>query len=265
MSISASVTKLIMKRRGFLLSGGMLPLMGTAAVTTKAHIFELRLFRLRHTRDNMVQRTSSLLEAFVQAATRHGAEAPGVFSPVLGGEAPALYLLTGYDSLARFEQTQHKLAEDAAWSKALQGFAAGSLGYIRSESWLLRAFPSFPGIELLPDDKAPHLFELRTYASDNPLTLRRKIQMFEQGEIALFRKVGMKPVFFAETIAGSNQPNLTYLLAYDDWAQREQVWSAFINHPEWQKMKAQPGWSDAEIVSNISSVLLRPLPFSRIR
>jgi len=55
------------------------------------------------------------------------------------------------------------------------------------------------------------------------------------------------------------------MLSFDSMAARDKLWSAFGNDPEWQKLRAQPGLSDAEIVSNISNTILRPLAFSPIR
>jgi hypothetical protein len=72
-------------------------------------------------------------------------------------------------------------------------------------------------------------------------------------------------VLFGKTIAGRNMPSLTYMLGYDDLAARDKLWKAFSSDPEWQKLRSTPGLSDAEIVSNISNTLLRPLPFSMIR
>ena len=89
--------------------------------------------------------------------------------------------------------------------------------------------------------------------------------MFNNGEIAIFRKTGLAPVFFGTTMIGQHQPSLTYMLCYDDLATRERNWKTFVNSPEWTKLKATPGLSDAEIVSNISNILLSPLPFSPIR
>jgi hypothetical protein len=89
--------------------------------------------------------------------------------------------------------------------------------------------------------------------------------MFDDGEIAIFRRLGLTPVFFGQTLIGANMPNLTYMLAFDNLAAREKAWQAFAQDPEWQKLRAQPGLSDAEIVSNISNSILRPLPGSDIR
>jgi hypothetical protein len=124
-----------------------------------------------------------------------------------------------------------------------------------------------PSIEVpkpRPEGKT-RIFEIRTYESNNAKTLARKIRMFDEGEIDLFRKAGMVPVFFGETIVGRNMPNLTYMVGYDDLADREKTWSTFVSHPEWKKMLAQPGVSDAEIVSNISNSIVRPATSSAIR
>jgi hypothetical protein len=89
--------------------------------------------------------------------------------------------------------------------------------------------------------------------------------MFDDAEIKIFRRCGMLPVFFGETLIGRNLPNLTYMLAYDDLAARDKVWKMFGADPEWQKLRSTPGLTDPEIVSNISNAILRPLPFSPIR
>jgi hypothetical protein len=124
-----------------------------------------------------------------------------------------------------------------------------------------------PAIDVPPSDtqRAARIFELRTYESVNEKASRRKIKMFEDGEMAIFRRLGMRPVFFGQTIIGPNLPSLSYMLSFDDLAARERLWRAFGADPEWQKLRAQPGLSDAEIVSNISNTILRPLAFSPIR
>jgi len=55
------------------------------------------------------------------------------------------------------------------------------------------------------------------------------------------------------------------MLAYDDLAARDRVWKAFGSDPTWAKLRSQPGFSDADIVSNISNTLLQPSDFSDIR
>ena len=59
-------------------------------------------------------------------------------------------------------------------------------------------------------------------------------------------------------------PNITYMLVHEDMAGREKSWNDFRNDPEWKKVSATPGYSDAEIVSNITTVFLRPAAYSQI-
>jgi len=132
---------------------------------------------------------------------------------------------------------------------------------------LLRSFDGMPAV-VVPDaseKRLPRIFELRTYESQSFVTLMRKIGMFNSGEMGIFQRLGMRPVFFGETIIGPRQPNLMYMLSYDDLAARDRLWHDFATDPEWRKLSARLELKDSEIVANISNVILRPLTFSAIR
>jgi hypothetical protein len=235
---------------------------------TKQSIIELVYLRMRNTQDAMTQRTNDFLsKALLPALQKAGGGPIGAFGSVIGEGSPFTLVVIQFPDAAAWESADRKLGEDEDLAKAAEMYYRGPLQYIRVETTLLRGFSTMPAIEVPPvrSDKKTRVFELRTYESNNHWTLARKIRMFNEGEIALFRKLNMMPVFFGEAIAGRNLPNLTYMLAYDDLAAREKAWSTFVSHPEWEKMKSQPGVSDAEIVSNISNSILRPLPFSAIR
>lgn len=237
----------------------------------KPSIYELRVVHLRNSPDNQRQRMLDLMEhGTLPTLKKYGVKSAGFFASSIAPGGPYVVALVEYPSLAAFEEIRAKVNADEAYAKQIAAFnAQPGLSYQRIDSSLLRAFPGMPGIEVpTPQDaKRPgRVFELRTYESNNSSTLRKKIEMFEKGgEAAIFRKLGMQPVFFAETIVGANMPNLTYMLAYDDLAARERMWKAFGSDPEWQKLRATPGLSDAEIVSNISTTILSPLAFSPIR
>jgi hypothetical protein len=84
-------------------------------------------------------------------------------------------------------------------------------------------------------------------------------------EMGIFRRLGMTPVLFGQTIVGRNLPSQAYMLTFDDLASHEKLWRNFGGDPEWQKLRARAGLSDAENVSNITNAVLSPLPFSPIR
>jgi len=240
-----------------------------AAAESKRAIIEIRHYWLRNSPDQQMQRMTEILgNAWLPAAKRAGAGPVGAFASVVAPSGPFLMLVTSYPSMPAMEATWEKMLADKQFRGSLDAwYAKPALGYMRYESALLRGFETVPQIEVPPaaKDRSSRVFELRIYESNNGDTLRRKIKMFDSGEIGIFRRLGMLPVFFGETLVGRNQPNLTYMLAFDDLAHRERAWKAFVYDAEWQKMRAQPGLSDAEVVSNISNMILRPLPFSEIR
>lgn len=242
---------------------------GLEGAAPKGAILELRTYRLRNSSGNQVTRISDFIEKHaIPAGKRAGGAVAGVFANLIAPNGPFVLLINSYPSLAAMEAIQVKLSQDAEFSKALDAYyKQPGLVYQRVEVSLLRAFDAMPQVEYptIEAGKAPRIFELRTYESDTPATLRRKVKMFEDSEAAIFRRLGMKVVFFGTAITGNNLPQLTYMLGYDDLAHRDKVWKAFGADPEWQKLRVQPGLTDPEIVSNISSILLRPLPFSPIR
>lgn len=223
---------------------------------------------LRARRDLDVDRLRAFLEgALVPAYNRAGVRPIGVFQVTIGPENPSLLLVAPYPTMAAFEAARARLAADAIWTRAVAAFdAKWELAYDRGELSLLRSFQSFPGIEIPPSEPAgTRLFELRVYESRNVTAHARKVAMFDGGEIAIFRRVGIQPVFFGSTVFGSRLPNLAYMVYYPAWAARAEAWSRFAADPEWKRLSTAPGGADRELVSRISNELLTALPFSQIR
>ena len=54
------------------------------------------------------------------------------------------------------------------------------------------------------------------------------------------------------------------MLVHENMAGREKSWDAFRTDPEWKKVSSTPGFSDADIVTNITTVYLRPAAYSQI-
>ncbi|MCA9419313.1 MAG: NIPSNAP family protein, partial [Candidatus Omnitrophica bacterium] len=92
---------------------------------------------------------------------------------------------------------------------------------------------------------------------------QKKIHMFnEGGEIDLFRRVGLAPVFFGEALVGSLLPHLTYMVTFEDMEAHDKNWKAFIDSPEWKELKENPYYKDT--VSNITKIFLRAADCSDI-
>ena len=185
-----------------------------AAAAGKRAFFAMRYYRMRS--GPQVERTTRYLQhGWLPAAQRAGIGPLGFFNSLIGPGSPFILSLASYPSLAAIEAGRDKLAADKEFQAALDEYNSTSeLSYIRMESSLVYAFPSMPAIEMPPagENRAAHIFELRTYESPNEKASDRKVKMFDDAEIAIFRRSGMLPVFFDRFMIG-DQPAEPHLHA----------------------------------------------------
>ncbi|MHB8901175.1 MAG: NIPSNAP family protein, partial [Thermoguttaceae bacterium] len=159
-----------------------------------------------------------------------------------------------------------QLAEDAAWdsatAQAILMPPKEDPSFDRFESSLLLAFEGHPRLEV-PSKKETRVVQLRIYESHSFERHVKKVAMFnEGGEIGIFQKSGMTAVFFGQSLVGTLQPNLTYMLQFDDPAAMEAAWNTFRAHPDWKVLSQDPQYKDT--VSRITNLVMRPLAASQI-
>jgi hypothetical protein len=216
------------------------------------------------------RRLAEYLEtAYIPALNRIGHRPIGVFEVATGLPTPTVFVLTPA-TVRNLPAIETELERDEQFLRAAVPYfeaPATDPVYVRQEVVLLAAFPKVPHVEVpaATATKGTRLFELRTYESPGERAHRAKVRMFsEMGEIDIFRRVGLTPVFFSRTLAGPRMPSLVYMLVHENMAARDKSWDAFRNDPDWKKLSATPGYTDPEIVSNITTVLLRPAGYSQI-
>ncbi|MBY0527101.1 MAG: NIPSNAP family protein [Gemmataceae bacterium] len=227
-------------------------------------VFELRTYSLKAAKQPVLE--GYLSKAFMPALKRFGIGPVGVFVEKGKEDTNHVYVLIVYPSAEPVATLSTRLAADEEYQKAAKDYLAAPATdpvYSRIESSLLVPIEGMPKLEK-PDPSKPRLLNLRIYESHNERAGKKKIEMFNKGELAIFRRVGLTPVFFGETVAGAAMPNLTYLLVFPDDAAREAAWKRFRDDPEWLKLKAIPEYADKEIVSRITNKLLTPTAFSEI-
>ncbi len=264
-----------MRRREFLKTSALTGAAGSLlwsgresfAQEPQREYYELRTYEMP-TGNRKTVLNDYLSKAAIPAWNRLGIKPVGVFNVVSGSNALKLYVLIPYPDLDTFQSAPGKMAADPEYQKAAAEYLGASIdspAYIRYETFLLRAFKNLPRLRVpaeTPENK-PRLFELRTYESHSETMALKKIEMFnEGGEIALFDRVGLRPVFFGQTLIGQRQPNLVYMTVHQDMAARDKVWGIFGNDPGWKKLSADPAF--ANTVSAITIVFLRPAPYSQI-
>ncbi len=265
-----------MKRRSFVktsLLAGSLPVMIQSSANAKEkssakasrEYYELRVYSLKDdTQQKLVE--DYYKNAAIPAYNKIGSQIIGVFTEMKPEGQTKIYVVIPYNSVDDFINSHDKLSKDGTYKTAADEYLnapATAPAYDRIENSFFYSFPHFPQMKVSAGKS--RIFELRRYESPGELAGKKKIEMFnEGGEIDIFLKTGLNPVFFGESLIGENRPNLTYMLQFDDMAAHDAAWKTFGSSTEWNKLKAIPDYADAKIISKITPVFLVPTAFSQI-
>jgi len=259
-----------MKRRDFLAStciAGLASLEQTCQAGSSDNLtrqyYELRHYQI-NSPANQKRVLNFLTTAAIPALNRIGIKQIGVFK-MMESDSSDIYVLLPHNSLESVLKTSSLIVSDPQYNQDSAKFLNATeddAPYQRIESSLMIAFDSIPVLEI-PTSKPSRIFQLRIYESHTELASKKKIEMFNTGgELTIFRKVGMDPVFFGQSLVGSKLPNITYMLGFDDMAAKKKGWDTFRDDPDWKKLKSNPYFKDT--VSNITNIMLLPAECSQI-
>jgi hypothetical protein len=206
-------------------------------------------------------------DALLPALHRTGIEHVGVFKPIAGlsEQKDIMMVLIPFESLEEFEELPDILLEDQEYQQAGKDYIEApfdSPPYARIESIILRAFSSEPHL-MLPELSSPRperVYELRSYESATEKLHQLKVEMFNDGESALFHELNFNPVFFGDVLSSSYMPHLMYMTAHADTTAQKANWEAFGVNPEWERMRDMARYQNT--VSKITRYLLYPTDYS---
>jgi len=259
-----------MKRRTFVKSS----LLGTSVAASgftfpvlnsqvgEKEIIELREYRLV-SKSSQPSLDKYLQEALIPALYKYGVSKVGAFNENEEGETIKLYLLIAYPSTADYFKIPAMISSDNAYQKASKEYHSipeDNMVFDRIDVKLMDAFDGMPKL----DSGYPKsgLFEIRSYQGYNEDAVRRKVKMFNDVEIDIFKNTNFNAVFYGEEIAGKDLPCLTYMLAFRDMEERGERWKGFQSDPTWKRVRNLPEY--ANTVSNITQIFLKPLPYSQL-
>ena len=245
---------------GAALSGGQ----GRAQTQSPQEFYQLRKYTLRTGPQSALNQTY-FEHALIPALNRMSFNPVGAFKLDVGPETPTYYLLIPATSVEALVTLNTRLKDDAEFLKASSAFWAAppsAPAFVRVEGSLLSAFSGLP--KLVVPKREKRVFQLRTYESASDAAHVQKVRMFNEAEIGIFTRTGLTPVFFGDTLIGPTMPSLTYMLTFEDVAALNKNWSVFGSDPAWKELSRRPGYTDPEIVSNISNLYLSPLSCSQI-
>jgi hypothetical protein len=259
-----------MKRRRFVQSS----LIGTSVIASGfalkdfniqadgKEIIELREYELSFG-SNQANLHTYLKEALIPALNKYGAQHVGAFSELGNFEPAKIYVLISYPGIEDYFKIPSRLSTDSDYLSASLNYHSlppENKVFSRFTTRLMIAFDGLPKVSA--NLKGSGIYELRTYEGYSEDAVRRKISMFNEAELGIFRNNDINPVFFGEVIAGPDLPNLTYMVAFKDMAERNQKWEKFGADPDWNRIKVLPEY--ANTVSKIIKKFLEPLPYSQV-
>jgi hypothetical protein len=107
------------------------------------------------------------------------------------------------------------------------------------------------------------IYEMRIYHCA-PGRLPALLNRFDTITLKFWEKYGIRQVGFWTTLVGESNQSLTYLLQWENLAEREIKWGAFSSDAEWLAKRAQTE-VEAVIVQRIENSILTPTAFSALK
>ena len=258
-----------MKRLFLLLVVAIIGFTASSYISEARDYYQVKIYRIdKDSQEALLDQY--LQEAYLPALHRSGIEKVGVFKPIEGENGTERFVMVfiPFSSLQEFENLEKKLSDDKEYLKKGKDYIEAphdAAPYTRIESILMKGFKSMPHFAVPDLDSKPseRVYEFRSYEGATEQLYERKVEMFDDaGEVALFKKLDFKPVFFAEVISSAHMPHLIYMTTFSDKESQQERWDAFRAHPDWEKMKVMDRYQNT--VSSITKYLMYPTDYSDI-
>ncbi|PZX49902.1 NIPSNAP family protein [Algoriphagus chordae] len=232
----------------------------------KRDYYELRTYHIE-TAAQEAMIDSYLEKAFIPAAHKNGISKVGVFKPIASqpDAGTKVYVFIPFKSMDEYLGLEGKLAKDQTYQKAGSAYINATHDnppYKRIETSIMQAMTGQPKFaeSKLTNSKKDRVYELRSYEAATERLYKQKVKMFNSGEMDIFKKLNCSPIFYGETIAGANMPNLMYMTTHENMETRNQHWDEFRADPDWAGMKDLPEYQNT--VSRNDTRLLYPAEYS---
>ncbi|MEN2280557.1 NIPSNAP family protein [Algoriphagus sp. SE2] len=241
-------------------------MMSLSLMAQKRDIYELKTYHIESPEQEAML-DSYLEKAFIPAAHRHGVEKVGVFKPIASqpDAGQKVYVFIPFKSMNEFMAFEEKLLKDQTYltdGDAYINAAFDNPPYKRIETAIMKGMSEHPRFapSKLTNDKKERVYELRSYEGPTERLYRQKVKMFNSGEMDIFERLNCSPIFYAETIAGANMPNLMYMTTHENMDVRNEHWKQFGVDPKWIEMRDIEEYKNT--VSRNDTRLLYPTDYS---
>ena len=192
-------------------------------------IYELKVYELFQS--SSIKNFNAYFEDhYIPALSDKGIQNVGVFSEVSEDLPRKIYVFVPYANMEEYQKVTSDLSSDAELQQASSALnPVDKPMFNRYQTSLYIAFDGMP--KMIKPDNKNRFYELRTYESHSEDAYRRKVNMFNEGELDLFAELDFGSVFFGDKIAGDRMPCLTYMLSFESLEERNENWDKFLVHP----------------------------------
>jgi hypothetical protein len=234
--------------------------MNTSQPPADTKYYELRIYYCHP------GRLDALISRFQNHTTKifekHGMENVGYWLPVDNTEN-ALYYVLAYPSKEARDASWKAFGTDPEWKSVQSKSEESGKIVVKVTSVFMNASEVSPLIKPSAG-KTDRTFELRTYYC-HPGKLGDLITRFKDHSMKLLEKQGFTNIAYWTTVeTDGSQPKLVYILASPGVESAKKSWDDFRADPVWVKAKADSE-KNGPIVEKVTSVFMKPLPFSTIR
>jgi hypothetical protein len=215
-------------------------------------------------RGNVNLLESYLSKALIPALNAYGVSKVGVFKDY-GKQDPATVVVAiPFLSLASYAGYKDALEKNTAYQESAKAYFE-NVGmdkpmFEKISIYLAKGFAGHPSLTL-PVTNPGRIYEWRTYEAYNEDALKRKVAMFNDEELKIFDTVGLHNVFFGEVLAGENTPCLSYMISFENMAERDANWAKFQANPDWKRISADPKYANSH--SRTVRKFLEPTSYSQ--
>lgn len=230
---------------------------------TAQEFYEIRTYQMKF-RGNVNILENYLSKALIPALNKFGVSKVGVFKDYGKTEPVMVVVAIPFASLSAYAGYKDALEKDAAYQQAsvpyFEYVGMDKPMFEKVSIYFAKSFAGHPGLTL-PNKQASRIYEWRTYEAYNEDALKRKITMFNDAELAIFDKVGLHNVFFGEVLAGENTPCLSYMVSFENMAERDANWAKFSADQDWKRISSDSKYANSH--SRTVRKFLEPTSYSQ--
>jgi hypothetical protein len=240
----------------------LLLLLCSFAVSAQEY-YEIRTYQMKF-KGNTALLESYLSKALIPALNSYGVTKVGVFKDYGKPEPGIVVVAIPFPSLASYAGYKDALEKNAAYQEAAKAYFE-NVGldkpmFEKISTYLAKGFAGHPSLKL-PVTNPGRIYEWRTYEAYNEDALKRKIAMFNDEELKIFDTVGLHNVFFGEVLAGENTPCLSYMVSFENMAERDANWAKFQANPDWKRISSDAKYANSH--SRTVRKFLEPTSYSQ--